>query len=291
MSVKEKTNDGILIADAGSTKTDWVIVEKSDGERIHFQTGGINPSTFSRPVIQTTVKTAASRIKENIGIKEVYFYGAGCGTPTAVEEMRVILQNTWEDACIAVDSDLKGAAISLFGKGDGVACILGTGSGTCLIHNGEIISQIPSLGYILGDEGSGSAIGKRFINGVFKRYLPDETINNFQKEYQLSVADLIQKTYKEGSAASFLGSFLPFISRHIDTMEIRELVEDEFRIFFRHNILPYQLNNKTKIGFVGSIANVFKDILKDVAEEFSFEVSKILRAPIEGLLAYHTGKE
>lgn len=285
--MREVRKTGIIIADAGSTKTDWLVLEKATNKSIQIQTGGINPSTFPVDRIIETVSAAYAQIPDDLNITEVYFYGAGCGTTCAIAEMEEILRNKWQEARVSVESDLKGAAISLFGNGSGLACILGTGSSTCLYQNRNIIAQISSLGYILGDEGSGSALGKRLLNGVFKQYFSKEIISEFQSQYNLSVAELIQKVYKDGAASSFFGSFVPFISNHLKFPEIRNLVKDEFVIFFKHNILPYQIDNKTKIGFVGSIALVFQDILKEVAEEFSYDIARILKSPIEGLKEYH----
>lgn len=280
--------EGVLIADAGSTKTDWIVINKENNETILLHSGGINPATFSQELIEKTIANTYSQISGLIKIKDIYFYGAGCATSDTNEILRKILNKYWGETNIFIDSDLKGAAISLFGKEEGLACILGTGSASCFVKNGEIIDRIPSLGYILGDEGSGNALGKRLLNGIYKNRISRHLVDNFQKEYHLTLSDIIQNTYKSEAVSAFLGSFVPFIYKHIDTSEIREMVREEFLMFFKHNVIPYHLNNKIKIGFVGSIAYMFKELLENVAEENGFQISKILKSPLEGLVAFHS---
>lgn len=278
-----------LIADSGSTKTDWCLTsEKGVATRINTQ--GINPFHQDKNAIEKVIRT---ELLPGLGVSEdaieaVYFYGAGC-VDAVIPAMTETLRNIFQKAKIVeVNSDLVAAARSLFGQECGIACILGTGSNSCLYENGKIIANIPPLGYILGDEGSGAVLGKLFFNGIFKGGLSEEIRDLYMKETGYTYSDIINKVYREPLANRFLASVSAFINAHKNEYpQLQELVITNFRAFFQNNIARY--NSKgNKVGAVGSIAYYYKEELCKAVELEGYEVSDVEKAPMDGLLRYHS---
>lgn len=279
----------ILIADVGSTKGDWSIIDTLDNSAQRIVAQGLNPIQASEKERFENIEDVYRKL-HSPEIDTIYYYGAGC-VGEAKEYVRDTLRHFWNDSEINVESDMLGAARALFGEAEGIACILGTGSNTCLYRDGEIVSQIPSLGYILGDEGSGAALGKRLLNAVFKCQLPNYIRDEFESLYSLSPAEVIQKVYRGPSPSSFLASFSPFLLSHLDCEEVKELVEEEFNLFFQRNILSYPESREgAKIGFIGSIAYHYGKQLKACASTYNLEISAILNKPITSLENYHSEK-
>ena len=215
----------VLIADSGSTKCTWIA---SDGARTtNVRTRGINAVQHSAEQI----REALAELPPCDGVTSVRFYGAGCGEtfPEASEKLRRELEAHFGTTDITVESDLLGAVRALWGRGEGIACILGTGSNSCLCCNGEILKNVPPLGYVLGDEGSGAVLGRNLVNGIFKGHIPLK--EEFLAAHGLNYEEIIRRVYREPYANRFLASFAPFIRAHIDRPEIRELVLRSFRDF------------------------------------------------------------
>lgn len=275
----------ILIADAGSTKTDWSFLYGSDYNVVRIKSKGINPLLQSEEEISGILMEVKHELKENCP-KEIYFFGAGCAGENINNSLKTLLQKVLKAETINVDSDLKGACISLFGKKSGIVAILGTGSNSCIYHEGIITDRIPSLGYILGDEGSGSALGKRLINNIFKRQLPKFIIDKFQEEYDLTPEEVIENVYRKPMASGYLASFSPFLLKNSEISEISEIIISELESFFIKDILPYKINSTTKLGFIGSVAFSYKSFLQDIAEKYGLQIEKIRKSPIEGLEIY-----
>lgn len=285
-----------IIADSGSTKTDWCLVE---GIHVVAQvsTSGINPITNSReqcaevverellPQLKTIVATEGDSVAS---IEALHFYGAGCIGAYA-ESMKQVLKSCFPQADVEVNTDLLGAARALFGHDKGIACILGTGANTGLYDGRQIADNIPPMGYILGDEGGGAALGKLFLNALYKRRLPASLLAAFEQEMHLTLADIIDHVYRRPMANRFLASLSPFIACHIGMPELQALVRENFRAFFRHSIRPY-LMDSPEVGVVGSIASVYKDLLCEVAMEENVAIRKILPKPMPGLTAYHCSR-
>lgn len=267
----------LLVADSGSTKTDWMI----SGELITAQ--GINPVTMVDEDI-----TARIPVFPGISVSEVFFYGAGCVEPFS-QRVRQALAQVFPQATIHVESDLLGAAHALFGHQPGIACILGTGSNTCLYDGKSITDNIPPLGYILGDEGSGAVLGKLFLNKLFKRELPDSLSQSFFQWSQLTYAEIIDKVYRQPAANRFLASLSPFIHEHLDEPAISILVYEHFNAFVRKNVLKYQRPDLC-VSFVGSIAEHYRDVLSNTLQANDLQLGEILSRPIERLWTYHQGK-
>ena len=275
----------ILIAEAGSSKTQWSLLNGSLQNVLRFDSNGINPVHLSPVEIQKELL----EIREKTGNKEVTaikFFGAGC-----VDNDTVILRalrEIFNCEDVEVKSDMVAAAFALFGNTNGIAAILGTGSNSCFWENEAIRYKIPSLGYVLGDEGSGVALGKALLNAVFKKGLPDEIATEFQKRYHLSVESLIQKTYKDSRPAKFLASFAPFLLENANREEVSELILNEFSLFFQRNIMRYPDYENLNIGFVGSIAFHFQNHLLEVAEKHKIKISKIMQHPLPALEEFYS---
>lgn len=268
----------VLKVDAGGTKTEWVICQ-SGNEIFRTCTPGINPAVMDSDSIEAIIKEFVTSINSYVtGVKYVEFYGAGCSND--YKKIIVdILGKYFSNSDLIVDSDIVGAAKALCGDSLGIAAILGTGSNSCLFDGKRIVKQIPALGYILGDEGGGAVLGRMFLNALLKGRLPKEIADSFTDEYKLTMGEIIERVYRRPMANKFLASFSTFISKHIECVEIENLVVDNFKDFFRNNIKPYN-HPELPVNCVGSIAFYYEKQLRKAAELDGFKVGKILRTPL-----------
>ncbi len=270
-----------LICDSGSTKTDWLIVG-SGSAVTRFSTCGLNPSVMGIERVNTILKSDLVPHLEGMDITDVEFYGAGC-TQDIIPEMQRLLSELIPTAQhILVASDILGAAKAVCGREKGIAAILGTGANSCLFDGEKIVSNTPSLGFILGDEGSGAVLGRLFLNAVLKGLLPDSITETFSEETGLTQADIIEKVYRSATPNRFLASMSPFIHRHLDISELQSLVVTNFRNFFSHNIRQYG-HPELPVNCVGSMAYFFSEQLHEAAKQEGVTIGKILRSPIDGL--------
>ncbi len=279
----------ILIADCGSTKIDWCLLNNNN-TLSRFNTTGMNAVMLTEEEMSLRF---AEELMPNIKqfaaqIVQIYFYGAGCIAPSVCNAVsRALKANISAAETIEVYSDLMAAARALCGHNAGIAAIMGTGSNSCLFNGTEIEANVSPLGFILGDEGSGAVIGKLFIGDVLKNQLPADICAEFLAEYQLDLLTIIQRVYREPGANRFLASVLPFISAHIERRELHELVLNSFRAFFRRNITQYEGYKSMPVNVIGSVAYYFKDILSEAASAEGCTLGNILRSPMDGLIAYH----
>ena len=296
-----------LIADSGSTKTDWVLLFSPGPYAPHetiatFKTQGITPihqtpadirqilgvellpqlSTFPRAKLVDS-KALENTLMQNVS---VYFYGSGC-TPAHIPMMTQALKEVLSPKQVEVFSDLMAAARALCGHEAGIACILGTGANSCL-YDGETITQnTPALGYILGDEGSGSVLGRLFLNGIFKNPKLANLRDKFLEETKQTQADIIKKVYNEPMANRYLASTSTFIIEHLGNPTLRQLVIDNFRQFFRSNTDPYNRKD-LPVHFVGSMAFHYRSQLEEAAKLEGYTIGQTLQSPMEGLIKYHS---
>ena len=277
----------ILLADSGSTKTHWCLLTAS-GQSTDVRTDGINPVLQSYDAVYATISDqllpAIARLLWAGTISHVFFYGAGC-TPEKKIIVRDALQSVFKKAQVTVESDMLGAARALLGHHAGVACILGTGSGSCFYNGEKIAWSVPSLGYILGDEGSGAVLGKRLVGDIMKNQLGDELKEAFLAAYKLTTADIIDRVYKQPFPNRFLAKLSKFCADHISDPRIHALVYDHFVQFIRRNLVQYKTDQP--ISFVGSIAYYYKGILAEAMHAEGLPLGSILQDPIEGLKNYH----
>ena len=275
----------ILIADSGSTKTDWALLSASDAVE-RFQTQGINPVHQNRVLIADILRSELLPKVKPETIEDVCFYGSGV-IPEREPMMKVLLQEAFPQAKqVEVHSDLLGAARSLCGHNYGIASILGTGANSCLYDGECIVSNTPALGFILGDEGSGAVLGCRFLNALYKGRLSKEIRDAFESEMNLAMADVIDRVYHHLLANRFLASLSEFIHKHLDDESVRLLVIANFDDFFQKNIVSYGRRD-LPVSFVGSIAWHYQAELQESAVRQGFQVGTIQKSPIEGLLRFH----
>ena len=272
-----------LLADAGSTKTDWFLRD-NQGDALRFHTDGMNPSLLTDDEIRHILTTQLLPQVEGLLIEQVDFYGAGC-RGEAAERMKNLLGEVVGVRNITVESDMLGAARMLCGNNSGIVCILGTGANSCLYDGQQISQQTPALGFILGDEGSGAVLGRRLIGDIFKGQLPEDLCKDFLLDYPLTMDELIRRVYRTSAPNQYLASFTPFLSKNIHRTEIQELVRDEFHRFIRRNVLAYlaYTTAETPLHFVGSIASVFQAQLCEVVAQYDFTLGKVVRQPIDAL--------
>lgn len=271
----------ILIADSGSTKTDWCV---DNGPVIH--TMGINPFHQSaESILQILCNELLPQLPEKVLLDEIHFYGAGC-TPEKSVIVKEALKALFPQASIQVKSDLLGAAHALCGKAKGIACILGTGSNSCYYDGEQIVQNVSPLGYILGDEGSGAVLGKRLVGDCLKNQLPQDICKAFLEAFGLTPAIIIEKVYRQPQANRFLASLTPFLSAHRDIPQIHDLLVSSFTDFFQRNVMQYPYQD-TPVHFVGSIAWHFKEEVKEAARHLGIHTGKFIQSPIGELQKYH----
>ena len=304
----------ILIADSGSTKTDWTLIHSPYPMQwdvvATFKTQGITPvhqtaddirrilghelmsqlSTFPR----TSLVKSGALEKPLLEQIDVFFYGSGC-TPAHVPMMKQLLAEVFPYRGIDVYSDLMAAARALCQHEPGIACILGTGANSCLYDGEQIVQNTPALGYILGDEGSGSVLGRLFMNAIFKNPQFADLRDAYLAETRLTQAAIINKVYREPMANRFLASTSLFIEQHRDNPLLHDLIVRNFRDFLTHNIVPYTttpqaLTSNPKdlpVSFVGSMAFHYESELREAAQLEGFTIGKIMQSPMEGLITFH----
>lgn len=278
-----------LIADSGSTKTHWAITDKE--ERKDFYGRGINPVHMTAEEIEAiTSNDVATEVRGKM-ITDVYFYGAGCAGEEKNKRVADALKKVIEtkDVRITVESDMTGACRSLMGDEAGICGILGTGSNSCLYDGEKIVENVPALGYILGDEGSGAVIGRRLVGDILKHQATEELEDLFQQKYGLTNDEIITAVYRQPGANRYLAQFTKFITetREEDiSNESRDymtnLLSSEFGRFFRRNIMQYPQDYA--VNLTGSIAYTFRDEITDVANLFGYEIGEISQEPMDGLI-------
>lgn len=273
----------ILLADSGSTKTDWCGLKGTDNLRV--QTQGINPYHQKPEVILKVLYKELLPQLPVEPIEAIYFYGAGC-TPQKSKLLHACLVKVFgEQAHIEVESDLLGAARALFGQRPGIACILGTGSNSCFYDGERIAAQTPALGYILGDEGSGAYLGRQLVGDVLKAQLPEHICLAFANETQLTQEEIIQRVYRRPLANRFLAGFTPFLAEYRGEPSVHRLLVDAFDAFIRRNLKPYP--DGMPVGAIGSIAHHFRPELSEALEQAGYRLETVEASPMEGLIRYH----
>lgn len=265
-----------LIADSGSTKTSWVLTDGTT--RQEFETQGINPVRDSEETIETLLQTV------NTPSQSIHFYGAGCIQPYA-DVVRRVLERRFPDAEVHVDSDLLGAAHALCGHAEGIACILGTGSNSCLYDGRQMVQNVSPLGWILGDEGSGAVLGRLLVGNILKEQFSPALCQAFAEETGLTRADIINKVYREPMPNRFLASLVPFLGRHREEAEVHSFLVEEFRRFLRRNVAHYRRPD-LPVSFVGGIAWSYSQELREALEQEGMVAGTILKRPIDGMVDY-----
>ncbi len=274
-----------LIAESGSTRTEWALV---DGDYIveHVFTEGINPFFQSRREISRSVRLELPDSFFKKRFEQVFFYGAGCSSEDKKSILGASLVAQFKSP-IQVESDLLAAARGLLQNEPGIACILGTGSNSCFYDGDKIVKHVQSLGYVLGDEGSGAVMGKKFLADCLKELAPKQLIEAFYDKFRITSDDALEYVYNRTFPNRFLSTFSYFLFEHLNDDYVYNLVCQNFREFFVRNVMQYDyLNNP--IHFVGSVAYNYSDVLREVAKELGFGIEKIVETPMAGLIDFHT---
>lgn len=279
----------ILLADSGSTKTDWCLVDKGNAIR-KIKTRGTNPFFQTEDEIAAEIQSSLLPELPSADIDDVYFYGAGC-----TKEKLPVLEKTLKhhlniSGHCEVATDMLAAARSLCGHRPGIACILGTGSNSCLYDGEGITKNVSPLGFILGDEGSGAVLGKKLIGDILKNQMPENIISKFRDKYNLDNAEIIERVYRRKLPNRFLAGFVPFLSENIEEPAIRDFLIENFRSFLVRNVKQYDGWDVLPIGFNGSIAYYFRRQLEEALRLEGMTIGNVIKAPMDGLIAYHTNK-
>jgi N-acetylglucosamine kinase-like BadF-type ATPase len=275
----------ILCADSGSTKTQWLTQTNQLIETI-----GFNPQfhTIESIVLALNQQPQFNALK--LQVKQVYFYGAGCSSPSRNEIVAQALQQFFPLAQVMVDHDLKAAAFATFDGRPCISCIIGTGSNSCYFDGQNIVENVPALGYVLGDEGSGSWLGKQLVKQFLYHLLPEKTNHLLREKYAADKETIFQKVYRQPHANVYLASFAKALSETEDTAFASQLVTQGFTDFFKYHIACYANYQEVPVHFVGSLAFHFKNELKQVADAFGVSLGAIDKAPIYKLLHHHLTK-
>ena len=276
----------ILIADSGSTKTDWCIVF-NDTPIKRMGTKGINPFFQSEEEIQQELTHSLLPQLPEGTINSVFFYGAGCTPEKAPVLRRAIADSLPVIGNIKANSDMLAAARGLCGHEPGIACIMGTGSNSCYYDGKHIGANVSPLGFILGDEGSGACLGKLLVGDILKNQMTPELKEKFLKQFNLEPADIIDRVYRKPFPNRFLASLSPFLAQNLDEPCVRTLVLNSFKAFLKRNVMQYDYQH-SKVHFIGSVAFHYKEVLTEAAQEMGVQIGTILQSPMEGLISYHS---
>jgi N-acetylglucosamine kinase-like BadF-type ATPase len=275
-----------LIADSGSTKTTWVLTEQ--GKIIQtLKTTGLNPYFHTQASVEEILRTTLIPSLPVYEIEEIHFYGAGCSTEENEEMISQALRKFIKNAEIGVYHDILGAARALFGDERGIAAILGTGCNSCYYDGKECFQEVDSLGFLFGDEGAGSNLGKRWMSAYLKKEAPADLIMAFDEQYRFSLSDILSSLYNRPYPNRYLASFSEFLLPQKDHPFVQSLIKSSFEAFISAQLQHYNRYQPIPVAFVGSIAWFYQDILKDVMEVHGYSIGTIYREPVEGLVMFH----
>jgi len=280
----------IIVAESGSTKCDWLI-NHNDGKVLETHTMGFNPFFHQPDEILTHLRANQDLSQVASKATAVYFYGAGCSSPDRNEVILSALVQFFRNAHCEVNHDLNASAFATWDGNPAITCIIGTGSNSCYYDGVSVSEQVPALGYILGDEGSGSYFGKKLIADYLYKRLPKELQDAFFEQYKLQKEEIFHQVYNTNKANVFLASFMRFIVPHKEHAYIREMVYEGLSRFAEIHICCYPNFREVPVHFVGSVAFYFTEILQQVAVEKGFSLGKIDKNPGMSLLKYHLTRE
>jgi N-acetylglucosamine kinase-like BadF-type ATPase len=276
----------ILIADSGGSKTDWRLIQK-DGSIGQASAPGFNP--YYQPIEdlkRNVQEILLPKINEST-VNKIFFYGAGVSSTKNQLTIKSAFLEFFPEAQIEIGWDLLAAARALCGHEPGIACIMGTGSNSCLYDGEKIIDNVANLGWILADEGSGANIGRKFLVDYLRKVMPAKLASQFHQRFPLSREEFLEKVYQQEKPSAFLASFAKFIFQHLEDPYCYKLIYDSFAEFYENNVMKYDNYQNLKVHFTGSISFYFSDILRQVANDKGITVKNILEGPIAGLTLYH----
>lgn len=277
----------ILLADSGSTKCDWLLTDSTGKYYDSYKTIGFNPFFHSSETIANEIKQNESLHGIAARIDEVYYYGAGNSSEYYNDIVRIALATVFKNARLHVDHDLLGAAYATYTGEPCISCILGTGSNSCFFDGKKIQEQVPALGYILGDEASGSYFGKQLLSAYLYKKLPAEIAQDLEKEYGVTKANIFERVYEQPNANVYLASFTRFIAKYRDFPLFADMLHKGMVHFIKEHVLCYDNAKNVPVHFIGSIAFHFQEALQSAAKECNVKLGNIIKQPIQNLLNYH----
>lgn len=286
--IRGKINLMLLIAESGSTKTQWSFVNKDRIEDL-IRTPGVNPFNLSGNEIESILRPVSAGINP-YRIQKIHFFGAGCSSAKNKEKMEKALLNVFGCKTIEVDTDLKAACLALAGDQSGIIALMGTGSNSCVWDGSKIVANTPSLGYVLGDEGGGVSIGRILLADYLKKIMPKQLRVKFEEKYSVTTEFALERVYQMQMPNRYLAGYAPFAEEFINDEYCYNLVYDQFNRFVERNLKLYNEINKLSVFFCGSIAFSHQDILVDICGKNNIEINKVIKSPITDLAQYFKNK-
>ncbi len=277
----------ILIADGGSTKADWIALDKNKNEIFRARTLGLNPAVVPGEELKNRIVNMFQLINIKNEVEEIHFYGAGCGTPEPVQILHDVMKDIFINASINIAEDMLAAVYAASGNNPSIVCILGTGSNSCYFNGNEMEMLTASLGYSIMDEASGNYFGRLLLRDYYYKKMPKQISKSFETEFNLDADFIKMNLYRKPNPNMYLASFAKFMFEFKNEKYIKKLIKKGFQEFFKYRILPYKKDNKIPIYFIGSIAYYFKETLEKVANKHELSVTGIIQRPIDNLLEYH----
>ncbi len=275
----------ILIADSGSTKTEWCLLQ--DNKKKKITTQGLSPYFLNEEQISDILKKELIPKLKDAVPGEVFFYGTGCSNPANAAIVKRAIHRHFKKAIIQVQHDLMGAAKALCGNEKGVACILGTGSNSCYYNGKKIIKNSPGLGYVLGDEGSGAYLGKKVVQYFLYNTFDEDLMERFKAKFNTTAVEILEAVYKKPLPNRYLAGFAIFLAENRGHYMIENIIEDGLNDFFFNHVYKYRESWIMPLHFIGSIAYGFKDVLQDLCDSYELQLGRVLKNPMEGLIKYH----
>lgn len=275
-----------LIADSGSTKTEWCVLK--DKKPFIFTSQGMSPYFVDSVGMEKILLEEVFPHLKNKSIKEVFFYGTGCKNPANIKMVKKVFQKLFNGALINVDNDLSGAAKSLCLHQKGIACILGTGSNSCYYNGKQIVKNSPGIGFILGDEGSGAYLGKKVIQHFLYHIFDDELRAKFDAKFLTTDSEILEAVYRKPLPNRYLASFAIFLAENRGHYMIENIIEDGLNEFFYTHLIRYRESAKSPVHFTGGIAFGFKDVIEQLCNDYELQIGKVYKSPMEGLIQYHS---
>jgi N-acetylglucosamine kinase-like BadF-type ATPase len=274
-----------LIADSGSTKTEWCLLKNN--KTTIFTSQGMSPYFVNAAQVESILQKEVIPFLKKNNPDEIYFYGTGCKNPGNVKMFKKVFQKMFSDASVHVDHDLSGAAKALCGNEKGIACILGTGSNSCYYNGKRIVENSPGLGFILGDEGSGAYLGKKVVQHYLYHIFDDDLRARFDAKFVTTDAEILESVYKKPLPNRYLASFAIFLAENRGHYMIENIIEDGLNDFFYTHLISYRESSKLPVHFTGGIAYGFRDVIQQLCTGYDLQLGTILRSPMEGLVRYH----
>lgn len=277
----------IAIAESGSTKCDWALLDEQGNVVKAFKTLGFNPYFHSTEFVSSTLELCSDLEGAKGLVTSLYFYGAGCSSPELNAIIQAGLEQVFTRATVHVDHDLVAAAYSLYEGEPVISCIIGTGSNSGFFDGEKVTELVPALGFILGDEASGSYFGKKLLADYFYHRLPSEMHHDFKERYDLKWSDTLNKVYGNQHANVYLASYMRFIADHKKNAYVTEMIREGMARFIDIHVTNFAEYHKYKVGFVGSIAFLFEDILREELHKRDCRAGRIIKHPVQNLIEYH----